>query len=96
MNPTIISKDSPLTVSLFGVVKGYLYNILVPGPLGDINQQTFQDVKTLCDEGYGDQVIECLNSVKNKLSLDQYYHVKNTFRYLEEGNYQFNYDFFKI
>lgn len=88
---------NPSIVALFGEIKSYLQSFLSPGPnLQEINQATVLSVKALCDHGYHEYVIECLNVVKNKLSLDDYYHVKNTFRYLEQFNYQFNYDFFRI
>ena len=82
---------NPVITMLFGEVKGYLHSFLAPGPNKN-HEQVYQYVKILCDN-YNNEVIECLDIVKGKLTLDQYYDVKNAFRYLE---YEFNYDEFKL
>lgn len=88
---------NPIIVALFGEIKGYLHSFLVDH-LGqtEINPKTVAAVKTLCDEGLQEEVIACLNVVKHKLTLDDYYHVKTSFRHLEHVGYQFNYDFFRM
>lgn len=84
----------PSILAAFGEIKNYLHK--APGPVKSLSVDIRVTVKWVCDHGYWQEVIHCFDTVKYKLSLDDYYDLKDQFRYLEDIHvYQFNYDFFR-
>ncbi len=89
---------NPAIVSAFGEIKHYLQSLTAPGPIDlyILRANGTMTVKWVCDHGYWQEVIDCFDTVKYKLTLDQYYDLKQYFRYLEDIHvYQFNYEFFR-